>query len=324
MIRPPALASALTLIALALAPTAAAAGTPPRSAPRASAELSLSGAFSVQRQPVTVIRRSVTVTGVVRPYVAGQSVRLRARVGGRTLLERAVSIRRSPGGTYGWFRAQVMSPRAGQVEVSAGHARTATLGAFRVGTGYAALGDGAGPGARGRLVVLVQQRLAALHIFTPQSGVYDGGTELALDAYHRLLHRGHSTALDRSTLVWMLNGWGTFPVRYPRDGRHVEGNLGLQLLALIDRGQVQAVYPISSGKPSTPTILGRFRVYRQTPGYLPDGMYYSSFFSGGYAVHGYNPAPDYPASHGCMRVPIPDAIPIYHWLRVGDGVDVYP
>ena len=114
-----------------------------------------------------------------------------------------------------------------------------------------------------------------------------------------------------------------FKVRYPGDGKHAEGNLSNQLLALIDRGKVQTIYPISSGKPSTPTILGRFRVYRKQPGYLPDGMYYSAFFIGGYAIHGYNPAPDYPASHGCMRVPILDAISIFNWIGMGDGVDTY-
>ena len=59
------------------------------------------------------------------------------------------------------------------------------------------------------------------------------------------------------------------------------------------------------------------------PGYLPDGMYYSSFFFRGYAIHGYNPAPDYPASHGCMRLPIIDAISVFDWVNYGDWVDVY-
>jgi lipoprotein-anchoring transpeptidase ErfK/SrfK len=52
-------------------------------------------------------------------------------------------------------------------------------------------------------------------------------------------------------------------------------------------------------------------------------MYFSSFFYGGYAIHGFDPAPDYPASHGCMRVPIADAVPIYNWLQIGNSVDVY-
>jgi lipoprotein-anchoring transpeptidase ErfK/SrfK len=112
-------------------------------------------------------------------------------------------------------------------------------------------------------------------------------------------------------------------VRFPSHGRHAEGNLSLQLLALIDGSRVQAIYPISSGKPSTPTILGDFHVYSKIPGYLPDGMYYSNFFIRGYAIHGYDPAPDYPASHGCMRLPIVDATSVYGWLALGDWVDVY-
>jgi lipoprotein-anchoring transpeptidase ErfK/SrfK len=52
-------------------------------------------------------------------------------------------------------------------------------------------------------------------------------------------------------------------------------------------------------------------------------MFYSSYFIGGYAIHGYVSVPAYPASHGCLRVPLPDAIPIIRWLSVGDFVDVY-
>jgi hypothetical protein len=272
---------------------------------------------------VSVVGRSVGIRGVERPYVAGQKVTLTVRVGSRTLLSRRISVRRSPGGTYGYWTASVASPVAGTVTATAVHARTGTLGAFRATVRYTALSDAVGFGSRGTFVSLMQQRLVALGFWVPQSGVYDSGTALAIDAYHRLLHWGHSQALDHQTVIWALNGWGAFRVRYPKDGHHAEGNLGLQLLALIDNGKVQRIYPISSGKPSTPTVLGRYRVYQKTPGYLPDGMYYSSFFVGGYAIHGYNPAPDYPASHGCMRVPISDAISIYDWVRMGDRVDVY-
>ncbi len=116
---------------------------------------------------------------------------------------------------------------------------------------------------------LIQQRLAALHFYIPQSGVYDNGTGLAIDAYHRLLGWGVSQNLDGKTISFLLNGWGEFKVRYPSHGRHAEGNLGKQLLALIDGSKVQYIFPISSGKPSTPTVLGSFHVYRRVPGYLP-------------------------------------------------------
>ena len=67
--------------------------------------------------------------------------------------------------------------------------------------------------------------------------------------------------LDPATLNDLLAGKGSFPVRYPNQGRHVEGNLGKQLAALIVGSKVYWIFPISSGKPSTPTILGSFQIY---------------------------------------------------------------
>jgi lipoprotein-anchoring transpeptidase ErfK/SrfK len=121
----------------------------------------------------------------------------------------------------------------------------------------------------------------------------------------------------------LFAGVGTFPVRYPRQGKHVEADLTDQVLALINGSKVFRIYPVSSGKPSTPTVLGTYQVYMKTPGYLPDGMYYSNFFHTGYAIHGYDPSPTYPASHGCLRLPIDDAISAYQWIQIGTPVDVY-
>jgi hypothetical protein len=291
--------------------------------PKASIQLTQKYGFTVQHSPVTVEGRGILISGRVRPYVAGQTVTVSAFLGRHLFHRDRLRIKRSHGGSFGYFQESVTGPGVGQVDVWVRHDATSKLGRALTSTSFASLDDHVGFGSTGRFVVLLQQRLAALHFYIPQTGVYDTGTGLAIDAYHRLLRWGTSQTLDRSTVTWLLNGWGEFKVRYPSDGKHVEGNLGIQLLALIDKGKVLSIYPISSGKPSTPTVLGRFHVYRRTPGYLPDGMYYSSFFYGGYAIHGYNPAPDYPASHGCMRVPIVDAISIYNWLTFGDGVDVY-
>jgi lipoprotein-anchoring transpeptidase ErfK/SrfK len=71
-------------------------------------------------------------------------------------------------------------------------------------------------------------------------------------------------------------------------------------------------------------VLGRFRVYDKTFGTNSLGMVHTSYFIGGYAIHGYASVPTFPASHGCLRVPVPDARSIFRWLRVGDRVDVYP
>ena len=53
-------------------------------------------------------------------------------------------------------------------------------------------------------------------------------------------------------------------------------------------------------------MFGKYRFYRKSPGYNAKGMYYSSYFVGGYAIHGFDPVPTYPASHGCLRIPDPE------------------
>jgi hypothetical protein len=113
-------------------------------------------------------------------------------------------------------------------------------------------------------------------------------------------------------------------VRYPQDGRHVEADLTKQVLAEIEPGgRVRAIYMMSSGKPSTPTVIGHFDVYSKTPGENSEGMVDSNYFIRGYAIHGYHEVPTYAASHGCLRVPIPDAAAIFGWVRLGTAVDVY-
>lgn len=307
-------------------PTTTTPPPPTAAAPpvRARVRMYLAGTFGLHGDLVTVTGRPVQVQGFVTPYVPGQVVAVQASVGTRRFAALRARVAAGPGDRYGRFTITVRSPAPGIVRVQAVHAATAAMLGFFAQRAFAALAPAVGFGSTGRLVQLIQQQLAALHIYIPQSGVYDAQTGLAVDAYHRLLGWGEGNQLvDGRTLNELLNGAGRFTVRFPGDGQHVEGNLSRQLLALINGSSVHAIYPISSGKPSTPTILGRFQVYERVSGYLPDGMYYSSFFYGGYAVHGYDPAPPYPASHGCMRLPIADAISAYDWITYGDWVDVY-
>ncbi len=284
--------------------------------------LYIRGAFSLRHQQVTVPGRAVNVDAIEAPYVAGQWVKMLVYLNGHLLHTYGLQIQPGSGGngsvSYG-FKV----PRTGKATVVVTHAASAQLGAFSARHHFSVISDQAGPGARGPFVQLIQERLAALHFYTPQTGVYDQGTGLAIDAYHRLLHWGTSQTLDSRTVNALLNGTGQFAVHDPGDGKHAEGNLSDQLLALINGSQVAWIFPISSGKPSTPTILGHFHVYSKVPGYLPDGMFDSNFFYTGYAIHGYNPAPDYAASHGCMRLPIVDAPAVFGWLQMGNAVDVY-
>jgi L,D-transpeptidase catalytic domain len=320
----PAIAAGTTTSTTSTTPSTPTPTTPAATAPvLATLTLSVPDAFLVDHHLVTVPKRIVHVHGVVKPYVAGQWVLVQDSVNGKVFKTDHLRIQPAPGGRNGEFTETLSSPKAGHVTVQVGHTRNTALEGMLARRSLDALSENVSFGSSGLFVALIQQRLAALHFYIPQTGVYDTGTGLALDAYHRLMHWGTSQTLDSRVISFLLDGYGQFPVRFPGNGRHAEGNLSLQLLALVDGSHVVAIYPISSGKPSTPTILGNFRVYSRVPGYLPDGMYFSNFFISGYAIHGYDPAPDYPASHGCMRLPIVDAISVFNWLAIGDWVDTY-
>jgi hypothetical protein len=313
-------------IAAAISPAGAlATTTSTATVKRASGKLSLSltGTSGIRGGQATTANRAVRVSGVVRPYVSGQFVVIHAFMGHMLILNKRVGIRRSPGGTFGEFSSRLQSRGSGLVFISVVHDGSTTLERLVGYSRFEALDPQYGYGSSGPFIQLIQSRLRALHIFDPQSGVFDSYMALALDAYHRLLGWGASQSLDAATVASLMAGVGAFHIRDPGAGKHAEGDLATQLLALAYGADVYAIYPISSGKPSTPTVIGHFAVYSKVPGYLPDGMYFSNFFTGGYAIHGYDPAPDYPASHGCMRVPIQDAVSIYDWLDIGNVVDTY-
>jgi len=52
-------------------------------------------------------------------------------------------------------------------------------------------------------------------------------------------------------------------------------------------------------------------------------MYYSVYFIRGYAIHGLASVPNQPASHGCLRIPIADAVSVSRWIRLGDPIYAY-
>src|SRR5689334_17291567 len=212
--------SALVASIVAVWAASASAATPP--AP-GTLRLTVPDAFLVGGHLVTVPGRTVHVHGVVSPYVPGQTVLVKAFVGGKRFKTDRLLLRPTSGGKSGQFTEALKSPKAGQVTVQVGHKRTDTLGGLLARRSFAALDERAGFGSRGPFVELIQQRLAALHFYIPQTGVYDTGTGLAIDAYHRLLHRGTSESLDGRTISYLLDGFGEFKLRFPTHGRHAEG-----------------------------------------------------------------------------------------------------
>ena len=260
----------------------------------------------------------------MKPYVAGQSVVVNFARDGREVATRTVAVQPAAGGA-GSFRLGYASRRPGVVRVRATHAATPQMAAFTAqAAGVRFIAPDMREGARGPGVWLLQSKLSALHFAVNVNGVFDESTGQAVIAYRKSTGLARVPSTDARVFHLLARGAGRFRVRYPRDGGHVEANLTEQLLAEIEPGgRVRRIYTISSGKPSTPTVLGRFRVYLKTPGENSEGMVDSNYFIRGYAIHGYHEVPTYAASHGCLRVPIPDAAAIYAWVRVGTPVDVY-
>jgi hypothetical protein len=274
--------------------------------------------------PFALLGQHVVVRGVVTPYVGGQKVKVSFYREGRKVAVKNVNVA-AIGNGAGQFHVNYVSGFPGLVQARAAHYATAQQGAFSGRSpGVQYVTPNIGPGGRGPSVRLLQSELDVLHYAVPLTGVFDEGTGRALIAFRKLT--GLARVPDAGAQVWsrLQHGGGAFRVRYPRDGRHVEADLSKQVLAEIEPGgRVRAIYTMSSGKPSTPTVIGHFQVYSKTPGTNSEGMVDSNFFIGGYAIHGYAEVPTYAASHGCLRVPIPDAAAIYSWVQMGTAVDVY-
>jgi peptidoglycan hydrolase-like protein with peptidoglycan-binding domain len=271
-----------------------------------------------------LVGRRIVVRGVVTPYVANQSVSVGFYVDGHQMATKTVSVLAGSGGA-GRFEVGFKSNYAGLLQVRVAHAATVEQSAFsaRLG-GVRYVHADLGLGAQDESVRLLQSELNALHYAVPLTGVLDEGTGQALVAYRKMTGLSRIPYAGTQVFDLLARHAGSFHVRYRGDGRHVEANLTRQVLAEIEPGgRVRKIYTTSSGKPSTPTVLGRFQVYLKTPGVNSEGMVDSNYFIRGYAIHGYVEVPTYAASHGCLRVPIPDAPAIYAWVQTGTPVDVY-
>jgi hypothetical protein len=283
---------------------------------------------SVQRArgkpPFALIGQRIIVLGTVAPYVAGQTVKLSVYRDGRKVAVKAVPVLPVANGA-GQFHIIYASGGAGLVQVRATHYATPAQAQF-TGTSRSIrfVSPNLSAGARGGSVWQLQAELNALHYDVPRNGVFDEATGRAVIAYRKLTGLERVPRANTGIFQLLQRGAGSFHVHYRDDGRHVEANLTRQVLAEIEPGgHVREIFELSSGKPSTPTVVGRFRVYEKTPGFNAKGMLDSNYFIAGYAIHGYAEVPNYAASHGCLRVPIPNAASIFAWVHVGTPVDVY-
>ena len=272
----------------------------------------------------TILSR-VPVRGVISPFVAGERVDLLFFRNGRQVGTETVQVRKGPG-SKGKFDTRFLVRRGGRFAVQAVHEASAgQQGAASKREKFGVSFPGIGGGQCGKVVRGFKRGLSKLGYVPGGGSCMSDRAERAVLAYRKVNGKGRNQHAGKGIVKRVFAGKGKFNARHKGVGEHVEVSISKQVLVFVNKkGRPVETYHVSTGKSSTPTVTGRFEVYRREPGTNSHGMVHSSYFVGGYAIHGYPSVPaTYPASHGCVRVPIPDALHIYEKISFGEPVFVY-
>jgi len=103
-----------------------------------------------------------------------------------------------------------------------------------------------------------------------------------------------------------------------------------QMLRAYEGDRLVFQSPVSTGKRGKETPSGRFHAgakYRMhySSRYHNAPMPYSVVVNGQYFIHGYSQVPSYPASHGCIRLPLDNGNParwFYNWVKPGTPISI--
>jgi len=195
---------------------------------------------------------------------------------------------------------------------------------------------GLGIGARGQQVADLETKLAAMK-YDPGKvdGYYDSTTAFAVTAFQKVTGMARS---GRATddVVAAIMAASEPPAMLPAGGANrVEVDLKRQVLFLFQNGGLLRVLPVSTGSGRRYCVDGECAI-ADTPGgsfrigYKILGphksklgiLYNPLFFNGGIAIHGEPAVPAYPASHGCVRIPMADSLWFYNTVTRGTPVYV--
>jgi hypothetical protein len=266
---------------------------------------------------------TVPVHGTLSPYLPNQRVEVTFYLDGHRLVSHEVAVSKGSGGT-GTFESSVVVKEDGRYAVAARHEANAVLGGdSTVRKRWKVSFPSLHPGECGQAVRGFKRELARMGYVSGGGSCFNGRLGREVLAYRKVNDMDRSEKAGAGLVKRVFGGKGGYHVRHPKAGEHVEVPLGKQVLVMIRKGKPFAVYPVSTGKPSTPTITGHYTFYRREPGYNAEGMYYSFYWHNGYAVHGYAEVPDYAASHGCIRTFIADQPRIYYQLHYGESIFVF-
>lgn len=197
-------------------------------------------------------------------------------------------------------------------------------------------GDTLVAGVQGPRTKALQERLAALRFDVGTAdGRFGAKTTWAIWAFQHL--HGHAADGRVSPALYdeIMQASPPSP-RQPAAGTHVEIDVAQQVLVLYQGNVARLVTHVSTGSgkhycqnghcgvADTPSGAYRFtwRVSGWHTSYLGK-LYNPIFFNGGIAVHGATSVPNYPASHGCVRIPMHIAEYFPTLVSRGDPVYVF-
>ncbi|MGI8426421.1 MAG: L,D-transpeptidase family protein [Actinomycetota bacterium] len=166
----------------------------------------------------------------------------------------------------------------------------------------------------------IEQQLAALsYMVGAVDGVFDRSTAFGMTAFQKIEGLARTGKPDPETLTRLASAVRP-TAAYSVPPNHVEVDITRQVVMVVSGGQVTATLPTSTGngkifysqgrRSRAVTPNGQFTVSRKIDGWRrsPLGLLYRpSYIYGGIALHGSKSVPIYPASHGCIRLPMPFA-----------------
>lgn len=181
-----------------------------------------------------------------------------------------------------------------------------------------------------------EQRLWDLGYWAgPVDGKIDSASRQALIAFQKVEGRSRTGNLTSTEFNALMIASRPRP-RFDGYG-HIEIDLTRQVLFVIDEtGTVSRILSVSTGNEGrymdhgevhrAHTPRGTFKVLRKINGWRLSSLgllYYPSYILNGIAVHGSPSVPTYPASHGCIRVPMFAAKELSALMPIGIEVSVY-
>ncbi len=176
------------------------------------------------------------------------------------------------------------------------------------------------PGTRGASVSYLQSRLRELRFaLRSVNGEFGSDTYEAVVAFQKAVGLARTGRVDPG--VWRALERANVPAPRLLTGTHIEVDTSRQLLFAVRDGRVDQIVHVSTGTTGN-TPVGRWHIYRKVAGW-DWVLWYPMYFLGGFAVHGYPSVPPFPASHGCVRIPMWLAPSLFTAYPYGSLVWVY-